>query len=162
MFFEKIKSKIKSWEQAAEQVSSWKSGGDRIVFTNGCFDLLHIGHVHYLAGAKDLGQRLVVGVNSDESVRRLKGPQRPIQAEPSRMYVLASLACVDLVVLFKEDTPYELIKNLLPDVLVKGGDWQPAQIIGSDIVLAAGGQVRSLPYLEGFSTTNIEVKIRKG
>ncbi|MBI5915660.1 MAG: D-glycero-beta-D-manno-heptose 1-phosphate adenylyltransferase [Bacteroidetes bacterium] len=159
MFFEKIQSKIQDRAQIAETVAHWKAQGERVVFTNGCFDLLHFGHIHYLAAAKDLGHRLIVGLNSDASVRRLKGPRRPIQHERTRLHLLAALACVDAVVLFEEDSPYLLIGTILPDVLVKGGDWQPLQIIGSDLVLAHGGQVRSLPFVEGFSTTSIEQKI---
>ncbi|HFA51524.1 MAG TPA: D-glycero-beta-D-manno-heptose 1-phosphate adenylyltransferase [Bacteroidetes bacterium] len=142
---------------AADQ---WRAQGQRLVFTNGCFDLLHYGHIHYLAQAKDLGGRLVVGLNSDSSVKRLKGPARPIKDENTRLHLLAALQCVDLVVLFSEDTPYNLIKNLQPDILVKGGDWKPDQIIGSDIVLGRGGEVFSLPYIEGHSTTDLEKKIR--
>ncbi|MCU0345929.1 MAG: D-glycero-beta-D-manno-heptose 1-phosphate adenylyltransferase [Saprospiraceae bacterium] len=159
MFFDKIQSKIQGRAKLAETVAHWKAQGERIVFTNGCFDLLHFGHVHYLAAARDLGHRLVVGVNSDASVRRLKGPNRPIQDEQNRLHVLASLACVDAVVLFEEDTPFDLIAALKPQVLVKGGDWRPDQIVGADLVLADGGEVRSLPFVEGHSTTGIEQKI---
>jgi len=159
MFFEKIQSKVQDWTQLGETAAHWRVLGERIVFTNGCFDILHFGHVHYLAAARDLGHRLVVGVNSDASVRSLKGPNRPIQDERTRLHLLASLAFVDAVVLFGEDTPYALIAMLRPDVLVKGGDWQPAQIVGADLVLANGGEVRSLPFVEGFSTTRIEAKI---
>ena len=109
---------------------------------------------------KNLGDRLLVGVNSDQSVRRLKGLHRPIKDEHTRLHLLASLACVDLVVCFNNDTPYDLIKMILPDVLVKGGDWQPHQIIGADVVQAKGGKVYSLPFVEGFSTTNYEKKIK--
>ena len=159
MFFEKIQSKIQTWAQLAETIAHWRAQGERTVFTNGCFDLLHFGHVHYLAAARDLGHRLVVGVNSDASVQRLKGPSRPIQDEQTRLHLLASLACVDAVVLFGEDTPHDLIAAIRPTVLVKGGDWAPAQIVGADLVLADGGEVRSLPFVEGFSTTKIEQKI---
>ncbi len=159
MFFDRIQSKVQDWGQLAETATHWRVLGERIVFTNGCFDILHYGHVHYLAAARDLGHRLVVGVNSDASVRSLKGPNRPIQDERTRLHLLASLAFVDAVVLFEEDTPYDLIALLRPDVLVKGGDWQPAQIVGADLVLANGGEVRSLPFVEGFSTTRIEAKI---
>ncbi len=159
MFFEKIQSKIQDQAQLSETAAHWRVQGERIVFTNGCFDILHFGHVHYLAAARDLGHRLVVGVNSDASVRRLKGPSRPIQDERTRLHLLAALACVDAVMLFEEDTPYNLIASLRPDVLVKGGDWSPSQIVGADLVLANGGEVRSLPFVEGFSTTKIEEKI---
>ena len=160
MFFQKIQSKIKTWTAAKEIIAQWQEAGEKVVFTNGCFDLLHLGHVHYLAQAKDLGDHLVVGVNADQSVSRLKGPHRPIKDENTRMHILAALACVDVVVLFEEDTPYNLIKTLLPDVLVKGGDWPPDQIVGADLVIQNGGVVRSLPFVEGFSTTNYENKIK--
>lgn len=160
MRFEEIKNKIQTWTQITETVSRWKSEGLKIVFTNGCFDLLHYGHIHYLAEARDLGDKLIVGLNSAESVRRLKGVNRPINDELTRQHLLAALEVVDAVVVFEEDTPYELIKIIQPNFLVKGGDWQPYQIVGSDIVLANSGEVRSLPYLEGYSTTNIEQKIR--
>ena len=136
--------------------------GKKIVFTNGCFDLLHYGHLHYLAQARDLADRLVVGLNSAASVRRLKGPSRPINDELTRTHLLAALEVVDAVVVFEEDTPLNLIRLVEPEVLVKGGDWQPEQIVGSADVLARGGQVRSLPFVTGYSTTNIEQKIRNG
>ena len=134
----------------------------RTVFTNGCFDLLHYGHVDYLARARDLGDKLIVGLNSDESVRRLKGAHRPIQDEKSRQYLLASLFFVDLIVLFSEDTPYQLIEALQPKLLVKGGDYLPEQIVGADLVKKSGGKVIVLPFVEGYSTTKIEEKIRRG
>lgn len=127
----------------------------QIVFTNGCFDLLHVGHVRYLKEAKKQGDILIVGVNTDASVKRLKGPQRPIQIEQDRVEILAALECVDFVTLFDEDTPLNLIKELKPQVLVKGGDWKPEQIVGSDLVLASGGRVLSLNFVEGRSTTNL-------
>ncbi len=159
--FDRIAAKIADWPNARQTVAQWQARGEKVVFTNGCFDILHYGHVHYLAGARDLGDHLVIGLNSAASVRRLKGPNRPIHDEQSRRHLLAGLAFVSLVVVFEQDTPYELIRTLRPDVLVKGGDWQPADIVGSDIVLADGGQVLSLPYVTGYSTTAIEEKIRK-
>lgn len=138
----------------------WRTAGKTVTFTNGCFDLLHYGHIHYLAEAADLADCLVVGLNSDGSVGRLKGEHRPIKDEKNRAHILASLACVDGVILFEEDTPYHLIKLVQPDFLVKGGDWQPEQIVGSDIVLAQGGKVLSLPFIEGYSTTKLEEKIK--
>lgn len=155
-----IVNKIVSREQAAAIAHDWRAAGESIVFTNGCFDLLHFGHVRYLADARSLGDRLIVGLNSGDSVRRLKGPSRPINDDLTRETVMASLAFVDLVVVFEEDTPYELIRRLLPDILVKGGDWQPQDIVGSDIVAAHGGKTLSLPYVDGYSTTNLEKKIR--
>lgn len=133
----------------------------QMVFTNGCFDLLHVGHIRYLKEAKKQGEILIVGVNTDASVKRLKGPQRPIQCEQDRAEILAALECVDFVTLFDEDTPLSLIKELKPQVLVKGGDWKPEQIIGSDVVLAAGGKVLSLNFVDGRSTTNIIKQIDK-
>ncbi len=158
--FQRIHSKIQAWPEAAQTVRSWKAGGERVVFTNGCFDLLHYGHIRYLADAKDLGARLVVGVNSSASVRRLKGPARPINDDDTRLHNLAALDMVDLVVVFDQDTPLELIRLLLPDVLVKGGDWPVEAIAGAAEVTAAGGVALSLPFVEGYSTTSIETKIK--
>ena len=141
-------------------VNIWRLTSQKIVFTNGCFDILHYGHIHYLAEAKALGDQLIVGMNSAASVKRLKGEHRPINDEQTRQYLLASLQMVDAIVSFEEDTPYNLIERVLPDILVKGGDWQIDQIVGSDIVLANGGEVKSLAFVEGYSTTNIEEKIR--
>ena len=130
-------------------------GSQKVVFTNGCFDLLHAGHVAYLQEAKEQGDLLVLGLNSDSSVSALKGPTRPIQKEDDRAFILAGLACIDYVCLFSDETPIELIKAVKPDVLVKGGDWKPEQIVGSDFVLERGGEVKSLKFVEGRSTTNI-------
>ena len=155
----RIQNKIQSVTGIGQIIEIWKRDQEMVVFTNGCFDLLHYGHVHYLSQAADLGNRLVIGLNSADSVSRLKGPKRPINDELTRQHLLASLAFVDAVVVFEEDTPYELIRIVRPDVLVKGGDWAPEQIVGSDLVLAGGGKVLSLPYIQGFSTTAIENKI---
>lgn len=157
--FQLIADKIQTANQLAEIVSAWRMNGDKIVFTNGCFDILHFGHLSYLAAARDLGDRLVVGLNSADSVRRLKGPTRPIHEEKTRTHQLAALVFVDAVIVFEEDTPLNLIEKLAPDLLVKGGDWRPDQIVGSDFVLKNGGEVRSLPFIDGFSTTGIEHKI---
>ena len=135
--------------------------GKRLVFTNGCFDILHSGHVSYLNEAKDQGDFLIVGLNSDASVKRLKGSERPINKEIDRKFVLENLKSIDCVEIFEEDTPYELIKAVMPNVLVKGGDWSADQIIGSDLVLANGGQVKSLSFKEGYSSTNIINQIKK-
>ncbi len=144
-------------------VNVWRLKSDRIVFTNGCFDILHRGHVEYLQEAAALGDRLVVGVNSDASVRRLgKGEDRPLNDQDSRAKVLAALRCVDAVVIFEEDTPLELITALQPDVVAKGGDWKPEQIVGADLVKARGGEVRSLKLVDGFSTTALVERIRNG
>lgn len=135
------------------------AGREDVVFTNGCFDILHPGHVDYLQRARALGACLVVGLNSDASVRRLKGPTRPVNDESSRALVLSALACVDFVVVFEEDTPYELIRDVAPDVLVKGGDWSVERIVGRDLVEGAGGRVLSIPLLAGYSTTAVIERI---
>ena len=135
--------------------------GKRIVFTNGCFDLIHPGHVRYLRAAKRLGDVLVVALNGDASVRRLKGPSRPLVSQRDRCEVVAALEMVDYVTVFDEDTPYELIKQLQPDVLVKGGDWKPDDIVGADVVRARGGVVRSLRFAQGYSTTRLVERIVK-
>ncbi len=158
--FDQLRKKIINWEAAARCVRQWQQAGQRVVFTNGCFDILHYGHVHYLAQARDLGDRLVVGVNSAASVRRLKGLGRPIHDEATRTHLLAALTFVDAVVLFEQDTPLELIRLLQPDVLVKGGDYRPEQIVGAEVVQASGGEVRVLPFVPGYSTTAIEQKIK--
>ncbi|PIP91545.1 MAG: D-glycero-beta-D-manno-heptose 1-phosphate adenylyltransferase [Bdellovibrionales bacterium CG12_big_fil_rev_8_21_14_0_65_38_15] len=132
----------------------------KIVFTNGCFDILHPGHVAYLNEAKSLGDKLVVGLNSDASVKRLKGEDRPVNNESDRMFMLLNLKSVDHVIIFNEDTPFELIQELKPDVLVKGGDWKPEQIVGSDIVLANGGEVKSLKFIDGHSTSTLISKVQ--
>jgi len=140
-------------------LSYWRFKGYRIVFTNGCFDLLHLGHIDYLAKASELGNVLVVGLNTDHSVRKLKGKNRPIQDEISRSMVLASLRFVDAVVFFGEETPFELIKTIQPDILVKGSDYQPSGIVGYDIVTGNGGDIMTIDFLEGYSTSGIEQKI---
>lgn len=157
--FNQIQQKIHSPETLTNTLREWRAAGDLIVFTNGCFDLLHYGHLHYLAAARDLAQRLVIGLNSAASVSRLKGPNRPINDELTRTHLLAALQIVDAIIVFEEDTPLDLIQLVQPDFLVKGGDWKPEQIVGSDLVLARGGQVLSLPFVTGYSTTNIEQKI---
>ena len=150
-----IKSKIVCLPDAAELVSLWKSGGQKVVFTNGCFDVLHYGHVCYLAEAKDLGDKLVIGLNSDASVRRLKGETRPVNGQHERATLLASLSFVDAVVIFEEDTPENLIKTLKPDFLVKGGDYTFETIVGAEFVSSYGGSVKTIPLVENFSTTKI-------
>jgi D-beta-D-heptose 7-phosphate kinase/D-beta-D-heptose 1-phosphate adenosyltransferase len=145
-------------DELIEKLDSVRSH-KKIVFTNGCFDILHIGHVRYLQQARAYGDILIVGINSDSSVRGLKGPSRPLQNENDRAEILAALECVNFTTVFEEDTPLELIKKLRPNVLVKGGDWQVSQIVGSDFVLAGGGAVHSLQFIEGRSTTNIVEKM---
>lgn len=153
-------SKILNEPAVLELVSKWRKEGLKLVFTNGCFDILHEGHVRYLNEACNLGDRLIVGLNADASVSRLKGPHRPINPQRSRAYVLAGLECVSAVIVFEDDTPMQLIQLISPDVLVKGGDWEVNQIVGSDFVIQQGGQVFSLPFYNGFSTTSIEEKIK--
>jgi len=158
--WQSIQNKIQSFSQIEATSRSWKAAGEKIIFTNGCFDMLHYGHLHYLTAARALGDRLIVGVNSKESVARLKGAHRPINDDLTRYHLLASLVCVDAVVEFEEDTPFELIKRVLPDVLVKGGDYEVEDIVGADLVLENGGEVRVLDFVAGYSTTGIEARIR--
>ncbi len=156
-----LKTKIVSALQAAKIVQQWQQSNEKVVFTNGCFDIVHRGHVEYLAAAANKGQRLVLGLNTDSSVSRLKGPTRPIVDEQSRAIVLAAFGFIDLVVLFDEDTPYELIKTLQPDVLVKGADYKVENIVGYDIVTQRGGSVETITFVEGFSTTDIIDKLSR-
>jgi rfaE bifunctional protein nucleotidyltransferase chain/domain len=145
------------------RLAARRRSGMRVVFTNGVFDLLHPGHVRYLAAARRLGDVLVVGINSDRSVRRLdKGADRPLVSEGDRAEVIAALEAVDYVTIFDEDTPYALVRALQPDVLVKGGDWARDRIVGADVVLARGGRVRSLPFASGYSTTALLERARGG
>jgi rfaE bifunctional protein nucleotidyltransferase chain/domain len=152
---------ILSLNDAVASLDRVKAGGGRVVFTNGVFDLLHPGHVRYLRHARALGDALVVGVNTDRSVRVIKGESRPVTPEDERAEILAALACVDVVVLFDEETPYELIKRIQPDVLVKGADWSEASMIGRDIVEGRGGRVIRVPFEAGYSTTRIIEKIKE-
>ncbi|RIJ37700.1 D-glycero-beta-D-manno-heptose 1-phosphate adenylyltransferase [Pontibacter oryzae] len=153
------KDKIYTLPQLLEQVQTWRDQGQIIVFTNGCFDLLHLGHVDYLEKARQLGDKLILGLNTDASISRIKGPSRPLQDEMSRARVMASLLFVDAVVLFNEDTPLELIEAIQPDILVKGDDYAVAQIVGHEVVQARGGAVKTVPLVKGYSTTNIVKKI---
>lgn len=152
--------KIQELEGLVKQVTKWRESGEQVVFSNGCFDILHLGHIDYLEKASQLGTKLIIGINSDSSVKRLKGPQRPIQPQHARMRMLAALAFVDAVVLFDEDTPLELIKKLRPQVLVKGNDYSIQQIVGAKEVLQAGGEVKTIELIEGYSTTDIIEKIK--
>lgn len=148
--------KIVNWRALQEIAESAQSSGKKIVFTNGCFDIIHIGHIRYLREAKSLGDILIIGMNSDISVSRIK-PKRPVNSQNHRAEVLSSLEMVDYVTLFDEETPYELIKFLQPDILVKGGDWKKEDIIGSDVAK----ETYSLPYFEGISTTKLIERIKK-
>jgi len=157
----KSTDKIFSLSQLQEQVQQWRDQGSKIVFTNGCFDLLHLGHVDYLEKAKQLGDKLVLGLNTDASISRIKGPSRPLQDEMSRARIMASLLFIDAVVLFDDDTPLELIKAVQPDILVKGDDYAVTQIVGHEVVTARGGEVKTVPLVKGYSTTNIVNKIKE-
>ena len=141
--------------EAKNAVKAWKNKGQCIVFTNGCFDILHLGHVDYLEKAKLKGNKLIIGLNSDNSVKKLKGNQRPINSAITRSKMLAALEFVDMVIEFDEDTPLILIKNLLPDILVKGGDYTKENIVGADSVLTTGGTVEIIEFTEGYSTTKL-------
>jgi D-glycero-beta-D-manno-heptose 1-phosphate adenylyltransferase len=154
-----ITDKIHTPESLLKLLHLWRFQEKKIVFTNGCFDLLHLGHVDYLSKAASLGDVLVVGVNSDASVSQLKGPNRPLNDEKSRLHILASLFFVNAVIPFGDETPYELIKMVQPDILVKGGDYKPEAIVGYDIVKQKGGEVVTIPFVPGYSTTAIEQKI---
>jgi D-glycero-beta-D-manno-heptose 1-phosphate adenylyltransferase len=153
---EKIITKV----QAEDLVTEWKSAGNKIVFTNGCFDILHMGHVDYLEKARNLGDKLIIGLNTDNSVSRFKGSERPIQDQHSRARVMAALSSVDAVVLFDEDNPLELISALLPDILVKGSDYLAENIVGADVVKKNGGEVKTIDFVSGYSTSNIVKKIK--
>ncbi|NQT32254.1 MAG: D-glycero-beta-D-manno-heptose 1-phosphate adenylyltransferase [Candidatus Omnitrophica bacterium] len=153
--------KIKTCEELADIIEKEKAAGKTAGFTNGCFDILHLGHIKYLNDAKKECDILVIGVNSDGSVRRLKGDERPINPQQARLEVLAALESVDYITIFDEDTPLELIKSLTPDVLFKGGDWREEDIVGGDHVKASGGKVRVIPYLGGYSTTELIQRIKK-
>lgn len=157
-----IKSKVFTAETLKHQLAIWRFKNKKIVFTNGCFDLLHLGHIDYLSKAKDSGDVLLIGVNTDDSVRRLKGESRPLTDQKSRAIILASLGFVDGVTLFDEDTPYDLINIVQPDVLVKGSDYKAEDVVGYDIVKAKGGEVITIEFLEGYSTTATANKIKKG
>lgn len=154
---------VLSRADAVVWANAWRGAGKTVVFTNGVFDLLHPGHVRYLQAARALGDALIVAVNSDRSVRALgKGPERPITSEGERAEILDALACVDAVTIFDEDTPLDVITAIQPDVLVKGADWGPDAIVGSDVVQARGGRVERITLAEGYSTTEILRKIRGG
>ena len=152
-------NKICTLEEAKKKCAALKKSGKRIVFTNGCFDILHPGHASYLSSARDLGDFLMVALNSDRSVQTIKGSKRPIFPEQMRAELLAALECVDGVLIFDEDNPLRVIECLLPHILVKGGDWQGNQIIGADVVKAHGGQVQRIPFVAGYSTSDIIKKI---
>ena len=144
-----------NWEIAITQSNKWKESGNKIVFTNGCYDLIHRGHIDLLSQAKNKGDKLIVGINTDRSVQQLKGDDRPIQTYDDRVIIINAINCVDMVVGFDEDTPDKIIKELLPDVLVKGGDYSINQIVGADTVIAHGGNVEIIDLIEGISTSSL-------
>lgn len=156
-----ISEKIMSREQLIQRVNTWRSERQTIVFSNGCFDIIHPGHAQYLAAAAALGSRLVIGVNTDESVKKLKGAARPVISENERCLLLASFQFVDAVCLFDEDTPLKLIESIIPDILVKGKDYTIDQIVGADVVLQHGGKVETIELVEGFSTSSLIEKIKR-
>ena len=159
--FKNIKSKIYSLSDLKIQSDKWKGKEKKVVFTNGCFDLIHRGHLEVLANTADLGDKLIIGLNSDSSIKYLKGKNRPIMDEISRAILLASLQFVDAIVFFSEETPYKLIETLVPDVLAKGGDYKVTEIAGREVVLENGGEVILVPFIDGFSSTNIVEKIKQ-
>lgn len=160
-YHKKLSEKLVTKDKLKTLLEEWNSQNQKIVFTNGCFDILHRGHVEYLSHAKDLGDILILGLNTDASVKRLgKSPERPINSEDTRATILAGLECVDAIILFNEDTPYELIKFVQPDVLVKGNDYRAEDIVGYDIVTAKGGKVITIQLVDGFSTTKLIEKMK--
>jgi rfaE bifunctional protein nucleotidyltransferase chain/domain len=159
---ETYRLKIKSLEELKTELEEIRAQGKKIVFTNGCFDLLHPGHIRYLWKARQLGDYMVVAVNSDRSVREIKGVSRPVLGQEARSEIIAALEFVDGVVVFDEENPLGVIETLLPHVLVKGGDWSEERIIGADAVKRAGGEVRVIPFVHGYSTTGIIEKIQRG
>lgn len=160
-YLDSTKNKIIDHEMLKRMLALWKFKQYDVVFTNGCFDILHLGHIDYLSKARGLGDLLIVGLNTDDSVSRIKGPERPVNKQEARAMLLASLSFVDAVVLFDEDTPYELIKFIQPDILVKGSDYKTEDIIGADIVLNKEGRIETLDFLEGYSTSLIINKLKK-
>lgn len=156
-----INSKVLNDVHLNQQIAIWRFLSKKIVFTNGCFDILHLGHIDYLSKAKDLGDILLIGLNTDDSVKRLKGDNRPIKNQQERAILLASLQFVDGIILFDEDTPYKLIQKIKPDILVKGSDYRKEEIVGADIIQNTGGEIITIDFLEGYSTTAILDKIRK-
>lgn len=158
----KTHQKILNQQQLKQKVDNWKSQGDKVVFTNGCFDILHLGHVDYLEKAAEKGDKLIVALNTDLSVKKLKGEERPINNEIARARLIAALAFVDAVTFFSEDTPFNIINNLKPNILVKGSDYNVSNIVGADIVMQNGGSVETIDLVEGYSTSQIikQIKIK--
>ena len=152
---ELIRKKIMTNDEIRHQLAVWRFKGLKIVFTNGCFDILHLGHIEYLSKASELGNKLILGLNTDDSVRRLKGPSRPVNNQEARSTILAAISFIDAIVLFDEDTPAELISHIRPDILVKGKDYDGKEIAGSDLVKSYGGRVETIELTQGYSTTGI-------
>lgn len=161
MYNSPTSQKIKELSELHQIMTKWREDGEQVVFSNGCFDILHLGHIDYLEKARMLGTKLIIGINSDISVKRQKGPQRPVQAEQARARMLAALEFVDAVVLFEEDTPIKLIESLRPQILVKGDDWAMENIVGAEEVKRDGGEVKTIPLVKGYSTTSIINKIKQ-
>jgi rfaE bifunctional protein nucleotidyltransferase chain/domain len=160
-FHKKLSEKLLTKEKLQNLLNAWNAENKKVVFTNGCFDILHRGHVEYLCHARDFGDKLIVGLNTDASVKRLgKSPERPINSEDTRVIILAGLECIDAIVLFDEDTPLELITFVQPDVLVKGNDYKAEDIVGYDVVTAKGGKVITIQLVDGFSTTKLIEKMK--
>lgn len=159
-YYNIIQNKIVPQNKLENLLREWRNNNFKIVFTNGCFDILHRGHVEYLAKAASFGDVMILGLNSDASVQSIKGPERPVQDERTRSLVIASLQFVSAVTIFEEDTPYELIKKVQPDYLVKGADYKPEDIVGYDILKAKGGEVKTIELVEGYSTTGIINKLK--
>lgn len=159
--YQRVKDKIIQDDELDHLIKEWKNEGEQIVFTNGCFDIIHQGHIDYLSKAADKGSKLIIGVNTDHSVSKIKGPSRPIQDEYSRMMILAGMGFVDALILFNEDTPINLINRVIPNILVKGSDYNAEDIVGYDTVVSNGGQVETIDFLPGYSTTSIEERIKK-
>ena len=157
-----IRKKIVTLKQLQTLLHVWKFQSQKIIFTNGCFDLIHAGHIHTLTSAADFGGKLIVALNSDSSVRRIKQNNRPLQDENTRALIMASFSFTDAIILFDEETPLDCIKTIQPDILVKGGDYEKEKIVGYKELLSWGGRVEIIPFLKGFSTTSIEEKIKKG
>jgi rfaE bifunctional protein nucleotidyltransferase chain/domain len=153
--------KIVDWEDVVDRLKEWRDNKEKIVFTNGCFDVLHLGHIDYLEKARSLGNRLIVGLNSDSSVTKLKGTGRPIYDQDARARILAALEFVDIVIMFDQETPYDLIDHVKPDILVKGNDYLAENIVGADIVKSKGGEVMTINLVKGYSTSSLIEKINQ-
>ena len=153
--------KILPLDEGVKIINSWKQNKLKVVFTNGCFDILHLGHLDYLEKSRNLGDKLVIGLNTDKSVSKLKGPNRPVNNENARARMLVAMSFVDLVIAFDEETPFELIRKVKPDILIKGKDYSIENIVGAEFVLGNGGEVKTIELLEGYSTTEIIKKIKK-